>query len=70
MTNGSRVPAGYAKYLGYPNKVLREVWLQRHYSFKNPLSIAATQALTNMVSSGTKNYYSILTITSSLRMSF
>ncbi|ANS74525.1 aminotransferase [Paenibacillus yonginensis] len=27
-----------------PNQELRELWLRRHYSFKNPLSIAATQA--------------------------
>ncbi|WP_018752066.1 MalY/PatB family protein [Paenibacillus sanguinis] len=27
-----------------PNKELREVWCKRHYAFKNPLSIAATQA--------------------------
>ncbi|WP_313960291.1 MalY/PatB family protein [Paenibacillus xylanexedens] len=27
-----------------PNKALREIWQTRHYGFKNPLSIAATQA--------------------------
>ncbi|MDR6718038.1 MalY/PatB family protein [Paenibacillus sp. 2003] len=27
-----------------PNNALREVWQARHYGFKNPLSIAATQA--------------------------
>jgi len=27
-----------------PNHELRELWLRRHYSFKNPLSISATQA--------------------------
>ncbi|WP_433745356.1 MalY/PatB family protein [Paenibacillus amylolyticus] len=27
-----------------PNKALRDIWQTRHYGFKNPLSIAATQA--------------------------
>ncbi|APO46831.1 aminotransferase [Paenibacillus xylanexedens] len=27
-----------------PNKALRDIWQARHYGFKNPLSIAATQA--------------------------